>query len=250
MNKEEQILINRLSDLANMAYQRNIPMFSDFLNLNEQSILESQKNTMPPVSISTVGGYNLAERKIAAFLPAYSDLDEMLPIVTLKIKPLSEKFAENLNHRDFLGAIMNLGIERCKIGDIIVSDNDAYIFCMEQMAQYIVDNLTRVRHTPVMVEFSVMDEASEVQYEEISGSIASVRLDSVLALCFSASRSSLISIIEAGKVFVNGKTITTNSYNLKEDDIVSARGYGKFQFKGVSGQTKKGRFIATVHKYV
>lgn len=249
MNKEEQIFMNRVTDLANMAYQRNIPMFSDFINLNEQNILKSQAAKMPPVSITTVGGYNLAERKVVAFLPDYGDAMDMAPIVTLRIKPLSEKFSESLNHRDFLGAIMNLGIDRCKIGDIIVNDNYAYVFIIDKMAQYMIDNLTRIRHTPIMTEYSVLDETTEIKYEEISGSIASVRLDSVLALCFSASRSSLLSIIEAGKVFVNGKTITTNSYNLKEDDIVSARGYGKFQFKGTSVQTKKGRFIATVHKY-
>lgn len=250
MDKDEQILINRLKELAASSYQRSIPFFSDFLNLNEQNLFKREISKMPPVSIDALGGYNLAERRLIAFIPQESLFEAAVPIATIHIRPLNAKFSENLNHRDFLGAIMNLGIDRSKIGDIIVSKNDAYVFCIEKMAQYIIDNLTRIRNTPVMCELDSFDEDVSINYTEISGSISSVRLDSVLALCFESSRSAIISNIEEGKVFINGKIITTNSYNLKENDIISVRGLGKFQYIGTSGVTKKGRYIATIHKYI
>lgn len=250
MDKDEQILINRLKELAASSYQRGIPVFSDFLNMNEQTLFKREISKMPPISIDALGGYISAERKIIAFTPVDSLFDAVPPITTILIKPLNAKFSENLSHRDFLGAIMNLGIDRSKIGDIIVDKNAAYIFCIDKMAQYIMDNLTRIRNTPIMCELGSFDEEVSLNYSEIRGSISSVRLDSVLALCFVSSRSSIISNIEEGKVFVNGRIITTNSYNLKENDIISVRGLGKFKYIGTSGVTKKGRYIATIQKYI
>lgn len=250
MDKEELILINRLKELANASFQRGIPMFSDFLNMNEQTIFKREISKMPPVSFEALGGYNLAERRIIAFKPLDVDYDIYPPIVSIYIKPLNAKFSGQLTHRDFLGAILNLGIERSKVGDIVIQNQDAYLFCMEKMSTFIMDNLTRIKHTPVICELKEFNETLCLKYEEISGSISSIRLDSVLALCFGSSRSSIISNIEEGKVFVNAKLITTNSYNLKENDIISVRGLGKFKYIGTSGITKKGRYIATIQKYI
>lgn len=250
MDKDEMILINRLKELANISYQRDIPIFSDFLNINEQSIFKRELSKMPPVSFEALGGYNLAERKIIACTPINNSNDYSPPIVTIFIKPLNAKFSDTLSHRDYLGAILNLGIDRSKIGDIVVNKTGGFVFCLDKMAAFIIDNLTRIKHTPVMCEISDFNEDVFLNYTEISGSISSVRLDSVLALCFESSRSSIISNIEEGKVFVNAKVMTTNSYNLKENDIISVRGLGKFKYLGTSGVTKKGRYIATIHKYI
>jgi RNA-binding protein YlmH len=250
MDKEEQLLINRLKELANTAYQREIPMFSDFLNINEQSIFKREISKMPPVSVEALGGYHLAERRIIAFTPLDRSKQYPPPIVAVLIKPLNAKFSDTLTHRDFLGAVLNLGIDRSKIGDIVIHETGSYVFCIEKIASYIIDNLTRIKHTTVMCEFSDFNEEVCLNFTEISGSVSSVRLDSILALCFASSRSSIISKIEEGKVYVNAKVMTTNSYQLKEDDIISVRGLGKFKFTGTSGVTKKGRYIATVQKYI
>lgn len=250
MDKDEMILINRLKELANISYQRGIPIFSDFLNINEQSIFKREISKMPPVSYDALGGYNLAERKIIAITPLNSSNNCPPPIVTIIIKPLNAKFSDTLSHRDFLGAILNLGIDRSKIGDIVINKTGGFVFCLEKMAPFIIDNLTRIKHTSVICELCAFNEDVCLNYTEISGSISSVRLDSILALCFESSRSSIISNIEEGKVFVNAKVMTTNSYNLKENDIISVRGLGKFKYLGTSGVTKKGRYIATIHKYI
>lgn len=250
MEKDEQILINRLKDIANTSYQRGIPMYSDFLNMNEQTILKRELSKMPPVSIEALGGYNLAERRIMAVRPIDYAYELSLPIVSLFIKPLNDKFSDELSHRDFLGAILNLGIDRSKIGDIIVLNNGAYVFLIDKMAPYVMDNLTRIKHTPVLLEYKEFNEEVSLKYTEISGSVSSVRLDSILALIYNSSRASIISNIEEGRVFVNARIITTNSYNLKENDVISVRGLGKFKYIGTSGVTKKGRYIVTIQKYI
>ena len=90
----------------------------------------------------------------------------------------------------------------------------------------------------------------EPRTKEITGTVSSIRLDSMLSLAFGSSRSKLVTLIEAGKVYVNGKLITSNGYQLKEDDIISVRGLGRFQYKQVMSQTKKGRYYVTIHLYI
>ncbi len=100
------------------------------------------------------GGYEAAERKAALFLPSYAEDGDasMLPIAVVRISPLNEKFADALSHRDFLGSLMNLGVERYKLGDILIDGNQAYLICMADMADYICAELKKVRHTSVYCE--------------------------------------------------------------------------------------------------
>ena len=172
------------------------------------------------------------------------------PITCLKIEPLAAKFSESLTHRDFLGAVLNLGIERSVIGDILVQEHTAWIFCHNKISDYIIENLTRVRHTTMKI--SRVDNPEHFptpQFETISGTCASVRLDSLIGLAFQSSRSSMVSFIESGQVFVNGKLITSNGYEPKDGDIISVRSKGRFRYEGVFGQTKKGRYSIKLSRY-
>ena len=203
-------------------------------------------------------GYDTAERQMAAFLPDafYMYMDEesirsTYPIRILKISPLQPKFAEELSHRDYLGALLNLGITRAKTGDILIHDKEAYVFVHQELTEFLVKELTRVRHTTVRaVEVENADFKWEPKYEEIKGTVASVRLDSLLSLAFSSSRSKLTALIEAGRVYVNGKLITSNGYHVKDNDIISVRQMGRFQYEGVLSETKKGRYYVTIRKYI
>ncbi len=248
MNENELLLSKRFLELGNMSYQRGIPFFSDFLTLNEQDILNQVMSKMPPISIQLMGGYPLAERKLAAFYPDES-FSDFHPIVCLCMEPLNQKFSEELTHRDYLGSLMNLGIDRSVLGDIVIGENKAYLFCLDKIADYIQKELVRIRHTPIMVSVKPFEEDIDLKREEISGFVASLRLDAVLSLVTGLSRSKAISYIEEAKVFVNGRLITTNSYNLKEKDVVSVRGVGKFQYQSISGMSKKGRYYIVVDKY-
>ena len=148
-----------------------------------------------------------------------------------------------------MGALVNLGINRQVMGDIVISDNVAYVFCIEKISSFIISELCSVKHTPVIARLCDFNEDVSIRTEEITGSVSSIRIDSILSLVTNMSRSKAINYIEEAKVFVNGKLITTNSFNLKENDIISVRGVGKFQYKGISGTSKKGRNFIKVLKY-
>lgn len=180
----------------------------------------------------------------------YEGYDYQLPVSIIKIEA-DKRFADNLTHRDFLGALMNLGIERSLLGDIIISDGAAYAFCLEKISGYIMDNLTRVRNDYVRCTGNcVLDKDFSPSYKEITGSVASLRLDAMISLAFGESRSHSVSAIEGGLVFVNGKLITTNAYNLKEGEIISVRGKGRFRYMYTKSETKKGRYMVVLNLYV
>ena len=120
----------RIQELANTAYQRGIVTFSDFLNLNELNIFQGIRSKLSYLTTESFGGYELAERQIAVFRPEAPVFYADYPVACLKITPLNAKFAEELNHRDYLGAILNLGLERSCLGDILVEEKAAYLFCL------------------------------------------------------------------------------------------------------------------------
>ncbi len=253
LDKEEQLLRRRFLDMAQIANTRGSYVFSDFLNLNEYNIFLSLKNELPIIKYFTYGGYRDAERKILCFYEDYNMAGEDIdyPIACIKVEPLNKKFSDQLNHRDFLGAVLNLGLDRGKIGDILINENEGYLFVHLQISTFIIDQLVKVKHT--QVKCSVIDRKDfnyEPKFKEITGTVSSVRLDSILAVAFHSSRSSLSGLIEGGKVSVGGKIILSNSYILKENDIISVRGYGKFIYSGTSYQTKKGRYSVKILLYI
>lgn len=250
MNKEELMLRKRLTELSKTADIRGIVTFSDFLNLNELNILHSMPKNQLFTRYETFGGYDLSERQMAAFLPDALYYDYEYPIQTIEIAPANRKFAEQLSHRDFLGALMNLGIERSKMGDILTDHEKALVFVKEGLAEYMMENLTRIRHTIVqtrIVSYNALPY--EPHYETIKGTVASIRLDTVLSLSYPLSRSKMTGLIENGAVFVNGRLITSNGYRLQDGDIISVRKLGRIQYNGIITETKKGRYLISVHKF-
>lgn len=251
MNKEELLLQKRLVELSRIAYTREIVTFSEFLNLNELNILHTTPKNMLLSQYKTYGGYGLSECQMAAFLPDALYYDYQYPIQIIEISPVNRKFAEELSHRDYLGAVMNLGIERCKLGDILIEDGKAILFAKEELAGYIMEHLTRIRHTTVKTSIlPAFEDSYEPRYEELKGTVASVRLDTVLSLAYPLSRSKVTGLIEGARVFVNGKLVTSNGYRLKEGDILSVRKMGRIGYNGILSETKKGRYMVSIRKYI
>ncbi|MGI6117924.1 MAG: RNA-binding protein [Bilifractor sp.] len=250
MNDDERFR-KRITELANLAFSRGIVMFSDFLDLNQQNILRQVRWSALGVSPETAGGYPSAERKMAAFVPRDIAYEWSFPLVCLQIEPLSEKFSEELSHRDYLGSVLATGIERNVIGDILVRDHCAQLFAEEHIADFLIQELIRVRKTPVRL-FSVEspDDIFEPATEEKTGSVASVRLDSVLALAFGGSRAEMNQRIRDGRVFVNARLVTSNGHPLHEGDLISVRQTGKCRFDKVLHTSKKGRLIIQVSRFI
>ncbi|MBE5921553.1 MAG: RNA-binding protein [Lachnospiraceae bacterium] len=201
------------------------------------------------------GGFPVAERKKVFFYPPeYSDT-QMQQYVTeqicyLYITPVAPKFADALTHRDFLGAIMNLGISRSRIGDIFIQDTSAYCICDRAIGVYIQTNLRKIKHTMIKAELrDSLPENFQIPFKQLKGSIASLRVDAFIAFVFHFSRSQAISLIQAEKVFVQGKLVRTGSDSVKELQIVSVRGHGRFRFERILGQTKKERLYVEVSLY-
>ena len=243
MEKEELILRNKFLDLARNAYFKNIVTYSMFLNLYEQTIFETLKNELPNIKNIMFGGYSEAERKIVCF---YCDkIPEFDMLEFLKVSPSNKKFADDLTHRDFLGALMNLGIERHMIGDICIVDNVAHIITFKSMSETIINELSTVKRTKVVLEVESADELKAVnrmEYKKIN--IPSERLDSIIGSIYNISRSKVNLYIDAGKVFINSRQCFSHSSKIKDGDIITVRGLGRARFLGISALSKKGRLFA------
>lgn len=159
----------------------------------------------------------------------------------------NKKFADALTHRDYLGALMHLGIVREKTGDILCEDAEAYIFVSAEIVSVIAEELTRVKHTDVICEAVSPENCNfEQKYKELSGSVASERLDAVLAMAFRLSRGTAKELIDGENVMIDGRTTTDPGRILKAQERISVRGYGKFIYDGSGDRTKKGRTFAKV----
>lgn len=242
MIQEEQLLKKRLLELAQQCWHRNIPVFSHFLNLNEQTVFHTVRTQLPPVTIRLEGGHEAAERKIVCFLPVGEEETISPPICAVSVRPRSARFAGACTHRDYLGAVLHLGIDRSQIGDILLTEQHAYILCREQIAPFLAKQLTYVRHDPVVCELvSLTDVSYTPRYREVTGSIASVRLDSLVGLAFGLSRAKAAACVREERVFVNGRQVVSASFEPEVDAVISVRKLGKFRYRGVQNQTKKGR---------
>lgn len=234
----------RFNELYDRAYDRKCKVFSDFLNMEEQSILKEMY--LPCI---TYGGYFSAERVVVGFGEDITDED--FPISCLLISPASKKFADSLTHRDFLGALMNLGIKREMLGDIVVENNCGYLFCLEQIKEYILKNLTKVKHTSVYVSPDEnLPDGFGASFEEKELVVSSLRADVLVSAVYKLSRKEALRLFEADKIFVNSRKIQSSSYNVKENDIVSVRGFGRFIFDCELHKTKKDRLVVSIRKFV
>ena len=240
LEKDQYLLEKRFIELSRNAYQRDFITYSDFLNLNEQNILHTLPKENLFTQILTFGGYGMAERQMAAFIPdalylrcGKKELDPALiryPFKALQVLPLNRKFSEDLTHRDYLGSILNLGIDRSKTGDILIENNTAILFAHDDIVSFLCSELTRIRHTSVKTEeLPSFDIQYTPKYEELTGTVASVR---------------------GGRVFVNGKLITSNGYQPNEGDLISVRKMGKFRFAGIGNKTRKHRIYVRIQKYI
>ena len=246
----DDVFAAHLRDLSQKADRTGRCTFTDFLNLDEQNTLNSVKRELIPYTL--FGGAAGCERMIARF----GDPEEMgyevpFPIACVKISPLQQKFADELTHRDILGALMHLGIERSCLGDIVLRDNVAYLFALERIAPYLCENLSTVKRTSVACEITDdLPGGTLFRTETVSLNVNSLRADCVVAAAYNLSRGNTEKLFAAQKIFVDGKLLLSGAVPLKEGNIVSVRGTGRFIYRTTTGNSKKGRLFITIEKYV
>ena len=262
--KTKDVLAGRVRDLATRAYMNSFVTHTDFLSLSEVAMfyqilagegVPSNVHEYCGARYVVYGGWDDAERAMICFLPDYLDeeaflMSEKAENTVLKcvhVTPLNSKFSDELNHRDYLGSVMNLGIERDQIGDILTGDKEAFIFATPDIAEMMEKELIRIRHTSV--KCSIVNSAQcniEPHFQEISGSVASERTDCIVAFVFHLSRAEAQRLIESESVFVDGRTAYSGGYDLKAGARVSVKGYGKFIYLGTANTTRKGRLFVQV----
>lgn len=249
--KEMRQLQKRLKELAERSDRQNIYTFTGFLGMAELDIFHQMERELSYAHPMLFGGSEESERLVIRFGDAEEmGYEEAFPITLLKIEPLLQKYADVLGHRDFLGALMNLGIERSTLGDIFIKDNCGYLFCLDSIADFILEELQKVRHTDVRCRKTELSEILEKK-EKVRQSltVSSERADVIIASLYHLSRTQSVDLFRVRKVFINGRICQNNSCFLKAGDAVSVRGKGKFVYDGADRETKKGKLGVGVLLY-
>lgn len=241
---DRSVLFAHIFDMAERCFNHGGICYGSFLSESEQSDL-IKKETLLPCTYTLFGGYEDAERKMIAFLPDY--INEDFPISVLNIKTPN---IEKLNHRDFLGSILGLGIKREKCGDIIINEDSANIILHNDIAHFAADNLLRVGREGVSTSVILLDELTlpEKKFTQVTGTVSSPRLDAIVALFIKSGRNEACEFISSGRVFVNGICAMKNDAHLSGGEKISVRGKGKGIVE-FGGQSKKGRIFVVVNKY-
>lgn len=252
MISDTELLKKRFLELARKSFGSGIFTFTDFLGLAEQSAFAEIKKELRGVTYEAFGGAVGAERVMIRF----GSEDEIgysmpFPISVIKAEPVSQKYADKLTHRDFLGAILNLGIERDVLGDIVIIDNVGYIFAKEDIASYIADSLTKVKRTDMKVCVTdTLPEGELYRTERKTVQVSGERLDAIIAKVFSLSRDDAQSLFKKRLVFADGRQIDSTSYTPKENEKISVRGHGRFIYIGTQSLSKKGKLNIALEIYI
>lgn len=159
---------------------------------------------------------------------------------------------EKIRHQDILGSLFALNIDSSCFGDIVLYNEDYYVFITQGMALYIKDNLNQIGKSKVILEEVSLNTLHNYErtYEENEIIISSLRIDNVVSAIINSSRSKVVDKIKNKEVIVNYEVMNKNSYVLKENDIFSIRKYGKYKFVGIIKSTKKNNYIVKYLKYL
>lgn len=245
---EITLIRSRLEDLAAQCGKYAYPVYSKFLTVPQQSMAKAIR--LAGVCCQVWGGWKDSERAVAAFYPDYMKPENLewnfcaLEIVLTDGAVLS--------HRDYLGAMLSLGLKRETIGDILAESGRAVIFCLDEIAVFLEQNLDKVGGSRALVKRVSFAELKlpQRQFKILDGTVASLRLDAFVSFVTGKSRTTAAQLITSGLVQLNFTECKQGAKTVKEGDIFSVRGYGKFVLAVSSGQTRKGRESIQVKKYI
>ncbi|MDR6880181.1 RNA-binding protein [Bacillus sp. 3255] len=250
-HSDEHYFVDKAWDWVERAAQQHAVKLTDFLDPRQAFILTSLVNRHPDVHCRLDGGYEAAERKRALIAPDYRSLDDDdMEMAVLSVSSGDRKFL-TLEHGDYMGAILGLGMKRDKVGDIHVIEGGCHCLVTRDAADYLHLNLSQVHRVHVLTELLPPDKlvTSSAKLEELTLSVASMRLDGIVSDVFRLSRAKVLMPIQAGRCRVNWKLEEDPSKPLKEGDMVSMQGFGRFKVLEVEGVTKKGRMRVKIGKF-
>ncbi len=257
MEIEDKMLLAKIMDKVKISKTRNKILNTEFLTTYQREIVEKELNKIKVKNYMFFGGYDGSEGRVLIIYPEKLDLsiiqNNLKNIVKgIKIK-LPKELAGKYTHRDYLGTVMQIGLNRDRIGDIIVYESEAYIFVLEENASYIVSSLESAKKfSKSIIEIIDYNEVpiKESEFEEIEISVSSIRLDNVVSSIAKISRKKAEELLVDEKIFVNAKVETKSTKSLKGGDILVIRGKGKFIINKISENNRKGKMILEVKKYI
>lgn len=262
MIADDKILLSFLEEKAIKCSDCNMITCSRFLDMHERSLASSLKL---PQCIKRIfyGGFEDSERTVAVFFPDYAEVNssedaeryfesypEDCPIKILEIT--KDKFSKPLGHRDYLGAVMGLGVNRDVTGDIIVNDMGCFMAVAENMADYIAENMSKAGRGTLTIKVKYPSEIKNLTKQEgmpDSFTVSSPRLDSIIKNGFGVSRDVAAESIEHGLVFVNDLECVKPDKKINNGDKITFRHKGRIIIENCDELSKKGRNIVKILKF-
>lgn len=255
--KDDKILLAQILDKIEMVEKKNKIEYTDFLDLAQIELVQKFINKIKVDNYISYGGFEQAERKMFVFYPekfnstvVEKNLANIVQIIRIE---LPDDLKGKYTHRDYLGAVIKLGIERKKVGDIIVDNNGADIIIDKDISKFLLENLgslTRFSKSEITVQNIEELRQVEIRKEELEIIVSSLRLDNVISELARCSRNKALDIINTERVFVNFECETKKTKQIKPGDMVTIRGKGRFFVKEIAGQTRSGRTVIKVEKFV
>lgn len=247
-NSDENVFVKKALHILELADGLDKVQFTLFMDMRQQELFKAQANKFPGLKVDFLCGYDgEGERKLAAVYPEYFETEYIqLPIIILKTS-LSDN---EVSHKDFLGAAMALKIKRDYLGDILIKDKEAFIICHKNIANILIEELTEVKKSSV--RFEIWDEPLRFvkEYSEMrKATVASLRVDSVVAALLNKSRTEAVKHIRQGNVKVNQMEIQNADFEIVDNDIISIRYNGKFKVFCDGTKSRKDRTFINIAKY-
>ncbi len=240
---KDQLFLSKLDDAVELCFRRQKPYFFSFLSERKQALATQYLKNICFDNFSFFGGYNNSERRV---LGLFFDVQTEFPVSAIQF---NFRNCDKLSHRDFLGALMSLGIERETIGDILVEDGRCVVFVKTEIKDYIINQISKIGNVGVKLSTPKNDDLPKGRgFEEKNFTVASLRLDNIVAAVTGLSREKTKNLILSGNVGYNYVATQNISQNVSVGGILTIRGKGKFVVDDVLGETKKHRIrISVIH---
>lgn len=254
--EEDKLLIAKLFDKISAVQKQNKIQYTDFLSPIELQILKKVLNMLSYKKYVIYGVLENAQRNIIVLYPdkledvfENNQFDFNSICNTIRVSNLTEK----LEHKMYLGGIIKLGVKREKIGDIVVDENCTDIIVLKDISNFLISHmqeLTRFKNASLNIVNVNETIKVEQKFSEFKIIVSSVRLDNIVSELAKTSRNKASEIIEDERVFINYENETKNTKVVKQADIITIRGIGKFIIDEIVGNTRSGRYVIIVKKYM
>lgn len=248
---DQQISISKLLNKIEMVKKNHTIEFTDFISPELAQKCHLVLGEFIDIGSKSFGGYDEAEYIVFGIYPDYLEIfNEDFPMCLIEIE--KTKFLEDATHRDLLGSLMGLGLQREKIGDIILGDDAIQVVVLQSVASYLEINFTRVGRVKVQPIVKPISEIKpiESEFRLINSTVKSLRLDAIITSGFNIARGKASDLIKADKVKINYSPVRSVSHTVNEGDLISVRGKGRIILEAIGGESKKERIRIVIKKYL